>query len=99
MALKRIERTGDLDQQIKSKTMKMTLNIKKLKDLESRYESSPISLNTLQRMLDIFFEEKESSNSLIDLGKLKNYLIVEETLKDLGVIVIDETKPTQQLNS
>jgi len=72
----------------------MKLNLKRIKELEEEYKGNPISLNTLQIMIDTVL----NTNNSYGLKNEATYIFSVNNLKDLRVIIDDE-KPVQQLNS
>jgi len=71
------------------KLEKMKINIEKLEKLEEEYENRPISLKTLQTMLDIVIS-----------GNTDHYQLSKTTLLEIGVLQENEDKPkVKQLNS
>ena len=69
----------------------VVLDLKKIKELEKKYQNDVISLNALKNMVMLVTtHEPETINSSLVL----------DTLKDLGVVKDTESKgPVQQLNS
>jgi len=76
--------------QIKNKINKMKkLNLEKLAELELTHKDNKISLKTLQRMVNVVVNNKQSYSPGAKLA--------EETLVDLGILIND--KKVEQLNS
>jgi len=71
----------------------VVLDLKKIKELEKKYQNDRISLNALNNMIMLVTtHERETMNSSLVL----------DTLRDLGVIVVKDIESkgqVQQLNS
>jgi len=74
----------------------MKINLKKLQKIESSYVENPVCKSSLQLMVDLVFNYKESGNYKLAPA---NVQIALTTLKELGVIIDTEEKNVQQLNS
>ena len=75
----------------------MKIDFKQLAKIEKQYQLSdnPISLNTLQSMVDQVIAY--NTNSI--LSKEGNIALSVETLKDLGILMNDNQKDVQMLKS
>jgi len=73
----------------------MKLNLKKIKEIELEYQSSPISIITLQNLINMVASSSQDGAYL----KTSAYKLALNTLQELGVIVESESKKIEQLNS
>lgn len=82
----------------------MKINFEKLKEVELKYSNSPVSVNTLQKMVDLVTDNFVGSNGFIET-KNQAYFLSVQTLIDLEILEVDSEdkenikKDIQQLNS
>jgi len=73
----------------------MKINLAKLQKVEASYGENPISLFTLQNMLDIVLHQGPKDNEGYSVA---GYQMAYASLKDLGIIDMENSQPIQ-LNS
>ena len=74
----------------------MKINLKKLQKVEIGYADNPVCKNSLQTMVDLVFHYQETGNYKLAPA---NVQIALTTLKELGILIDQEAKEVQQLNS
>ena len=72
----------------------MKLNFEKLKKLENNSKNNPIYLTTIQSMIQVLLSSDDMSSTYRN-----NYLLVINSLSELGILELEVKSPGIQLNS
>jgi len=75
----------------------MRIDLKQLAKIEKQYRinDNHVTMNTVQTMIDVILSNTISPPDPFPL----NYIIASQTLKELGILVDNNFKKVQQLNS